>query len=170
MIEKCRKIGSNIIDLIAVLLIGFVFIANLLRTCRVSYDDAEVVSYSTSTCYVFFVLILLLSVYCYLRITTKIDIESIIKGFSIIYIIAGLYIIFNTTPFIRADAAAVWATAKNFLDGDFSGLLKENYIGLFPFQLGMVTYDEILQLFTENEKILYTAHSNPLLQGAGGFT
>ncbi len=54
MIEKCRKIGSNIIDLIAVLLIGFVFIANLLRTCRVSYDDAEVVSYSTSTCYVFF--------------------------------------------------------------------------------------------------------------------
>ena len=158
MIEKCRKIGSNIIDLIAVLLIGFVFIANLLRTCRVSYDDAEVVSYSTSTSYVFFVLILLLSVYCYLRITTKIDIESIIKGFSIIYIIAGLYIIFNTTPFIRADAATVWGTAKNFLDGDFSGLLKENYIGLFPFQLGMVTYDEILQLFTENENILYAAN------------
>lgn len=155
-LEDCKKVGRTGIDLIAICLIAFVFAANLIRTSRVSLS--EVVSYSASFLYVLFIPAVLACAYLYLKIAAKFDVKRIFITFSIAYLIAGAYWIFNTNPCIRADASLVWSAAGSFLHGDFSPLSKEGYIGMFPYQLGMATYDLILRAFSGNSKILYAAN------------
>ena len=141
MLDKCKKAGSAVIDIIALVLLGLVFAANLIWTCHVSYDNAEIVSYSASLRYLLFVPVVLLCVYLYAQIAARSDARRIFRIFSAAYVIAGAYLIFNTEAFIRADASSVWTAAGTFLKGFFPALKSDGYLSMFPFQLGMVTYD-----------------------------
>ena len=158
MLDKCKKAGSAVIDVLALVLLGLVFAANLIWTCHVSYDDAEIVSYSVSPLYLVFVPVALLCVYLYAQIAARADTRKLFRIFSAAYVIAGAYLIFNTEAFIRADASSVWTAAGTFLKGFFPDLKSDGYLSMFPFQLGMVSYDMLLRLFSDNVKILYAVN------------
>ena len=44
MLNNLRKVGTGIVSVVAFIVIGFVFVANLIVTTHVSYDGGEVVS------------------------------------------------------------------------------------------------------------------------------
>lgn len=157
-LNQCKKLGSVAINSIGFLLIGLVLAGNLFITTSVSYDWDEIVSYHITLRYLILIPLLLLFLHAYLKIAKRKEICQIFRFFSILYLIAGAYIIFNVTSCIRADAAYVWNAAGSFLDGDFTSLQREQYLGIFPYQLGMATYELFLRLFANNEKILYTAN------------
>ena len=153
-LESVKKALMLLINLLSIFLIGFVFIANLIRTCYIS--TIEVISFSSSYTYLLLIPVVLSLIYIYIYISKKYSAKLIFKVFSIAYIIAGAFIIFNTGKFIHGDASTVWNVSYKILHGDFSDLYKENYLGRYPYQLGLITYDLILHIFTNNDKILFT--------------
>ena len=51
---------------------------------------------------------------------------------------------------IRADAALVFENAKEFNIGNYLSLERGGYFNIYPHQLGLLTYERILQCFSEN--------------------
>ena len=66
------------------------------------------------------------------------------------FTLAGMYIIFNTTMTLRNDSNYCFSAAKDFNLGDYRSLLFDHYLGYDSHQLGLVTFERILCLFSEN--------------------
>ena len=84
MIEKCRKIGSNIIDLIAVLLIGFVFIAYFIITSAMllrNFCEGLKVIYYPYTDITYIILLFIITI----TIANKLGFDSTIKTTTLIF-------------------------------------------------------------------------------------
>ncbi|MBO4991538.1 MAG: hypothetical protein J6E42_05230 [Firmicutes bacterium] len=62
---------------------------------------------------------------------------------TILYGIAGCYLIVNVEPELRADAQGVFTAALQFNAGDFSSLDKGNYMFSYPHQLGLMTLERL---------------------------
>ena len=155
MQEECKKSAIKIIKWIAVILLGVVLGANLLRTSSVSYDADELVTYRQSFEYLISIPMIIVALVFAMIIFKHQEAKKLYICFALLYIVAGLYLILNTESFIRADSSDVWRSAILVRNGDFSYFGVSEYIGKFPFQLGFLTYDLILNWFSEDEKILY---------------
>ena len=158
MLDNWRKVFGGIINVIGGLIIALLFGANLIRTTTVSYTLEEVVSFNGSFKYLIFVPIVAILLWVGMRLYKKINTKVGFLILTAVYFIAAAYILLNTEPFIRHDAESVWNAAGSFLQGDFSSAEKDGYIGQFPFQLGLVTYEMVLRFFCNNEKILFVAN------------
>lgn len=153
-LKNLNKISEALIGLISIALIGFVLIANLIRTCHI--DSDEKISFSSAYSYLILIPVILLIIFLYIHIAKSFDAVFIFKAAAITYIIAGAFIIFNSGDFLHGDASTVWNIAYKFLHHDFTALNKDGYIGYFPYQLGLVTYDLILHIFTHNVNVFFT--------------
>ena len=61
----------------------------------------------------------------------------------------------------KADSRTCFLIAKAFSVGDFTSLLKGNYLFLYPFQLGLIFFEEILyRLFGNNSLLLFQIIKN----------
>ncbi len=69
---------------------------------------------------------------------------------AVAFTLAGMYIIFNTTMTLRNDPNYCFSAAKDFNLGDYRSLLFDHYLGYDSHQLGLVTFERILCLFSEN--------------------
>lgn len=67
----------------------------------------------------------------------SIDVMAIF--FTVIVLIGGIVWVVVCNAGIQADQQLVYNYAKSFNSGDFSGLEKGNYLGIYPQQLGLVT-------------------------------
>lgn len=85
----------------------------------------------------------------------KISCSKLLRFCIILYLIGGLYLIFNVDPIIRADASDVFGAAAQFNEGNYFSLSYGMYLFWYPHQLGLVTYDRILALFSENVQFAY---------------
>ncbi len=88
----------------------------------------------------------------------KFDEKRIFKICTFLYIIASIYIILNIDSNIRADAGVVYNIASNYNHGH-SEFNKGGYIYRYPHQLGLLTYDRIISLFSPSTKALFTANT-----------
>lgn len=158
MTEKLKKFGMSVVGVFGILLVGLIFAANLIVTSTVSYDGGEVVSYVHDFKWLIFLPVIFILLFLYEKLFARFDSRLIYLIFSAVYLAVGLVLIFTTDYFIRNDAWSVWHSAEGFLSGDYSWFYKDGYIGQFPFQLGMVTYDVIMRLLSSSERILYLAN------------
>lgn len=158
MLNNVRKVGTGIVSVVAFIVVGFIFVANLIVTTHVSYDGGEVVSYSNAVWWLLFVPVVALCGFLYNKIFARMNSNVIYGIFSAIYLLAGLVLIFDTKYFIRNDAWSVWDTAGGILNGDYSSFEAGGYVYQFPFQLGMVSYDLVLRAIWGSERILYLAN------------
>lgn len=70
---------------------------------------------------------------------------------SLLYLLAGVYLIVNVDPIIRADAKRVFEAALSMNQGDFSSLTERGaYLYLHPHQLGLVTLERFYLLFSDS--------------------
>ncbi|SNU88219.1 conserved hypothetical integral membrane protein [Streptococcus merionis] len=64
---------------------------------------------------------------------------------TILYVVAGFYLIFNVSSVIRSDAKHVLTAAKAMNLGDYSSLtVVGSYLYKNPHQLGLVTFDRVI--------------------------
>lgn len=91
--------------------------------------------------YLFSFLLFLVALY---PLLTKVSNRQLFLGCSVFYLIAGLYLILNTSGNIRADARHVYEAALSFNQGDYSSLTTPGaYLYRNPHQLGLVTLERI---------------------------
>lgn len=131
-------------------------LSSLLVRANIILSDNENVIYTTNSVFlivelflVFFMLI------CSQKILKKIDEKKLFVLCSFFLIFAGFILIFGSYSSIKADARHVFHAAIQMNRGDFSSLEKSAYLGIYPFQLGLVTYERILLLFSSSPRVLY---------------
>ena len=139
--------------------LGFILVLNLLKTCKVSYDAYEQVSLHPSfpeALWMLLISVLFVFAFSLLsRYLERVRTRWVFLGFTALYILLALYIILNVDVGIRADAWLTHDAARKVAAGDYSPLAPGGYIQRYPHQIGLMLYDTILQLFTENTAIYF---------------
>lgn len=101
-------------------------------------------------------LILILCIVGLVPFLNKIDSKSFLLGGLILFLIMGLYITFNADTYLRpADPKYVLDAANNINNGNYTDLEKSAYLGEYPFQLGLVSFERVLLKFSTNIAFFY---------------
>ncbi|WP_227484307.1 hypothetical protein [Ligilactobacillus salivarius] len=152
-----KKILENIALILGTILISFTFILTIIYNTLISTDWYERVYISRIPvalyCIYLIVLLILIANYPILK---KINTKIVLSFSLILFILAGLYLVFNADPYLRnADQMWVWNAVKNINNGNYVDFEKGQYLNAHPLQLGLVTFERLIATFSENITFLY---------------
>lgn len=138
------------------LILAELTISSLLLRANVVLSEDESILYSNNSRFLIVELLLVfLVLVCVKKLLKKIDEKKLFLLCSIFLLIAGFILIFGSSNTIRADANLVFNAALQMNEGNFSSLQQSEYLGVYPFQLGLVTYERLLILFFPSPRVLY---------------
>lgn len=80
----------------------------------------------------------------------SLDEKKLFRSLTAIYTVFAFYLIFNIDNGIRADAKTVFNTARDLRNGIYYAFQPGQYMYRYPHQLGLMLYDRILLVFSEN--------------------
>lgn len=158
--EKCSdtlyQFGRNVTWILGLAVAGALLIFNLVYNASVAYSISEAVTitYGSLMFVVGAIVLGILSVMA-LKYIERLKERTLFRFFVILYLIAGVYWILNISTVLRADAAHINNAAKLAAMGDYSFLALGQDIRNHPWQLGMVTYERLLGLFSQNVQLLF---------------
>lgn len=158
--EKISRIAyglsENVILIIAMITVCVLTVFNFIYNASVIYGIGELVTITrTSPVYV---VLAILGILVFVILSDKIGAlqeRDVFRFFAVLYLIAGAYWILNISTTLRADAWHIQNAARLASQGDFSFLELGQDIRNHPWQLGMVTYERILGLFSQNVQLLF---------------
>lgn len=154
---------DRVIYVFAFCILLIILVGNAAVTAHVSYDEAEIVSYTFGLWYLLLLPLELGGVLLAARFLKRFSVSEIFRLLAGGYILASFYFILNTENHIRADAAAVYNAAWQMLSGSFEVLQKDQYIGTNPHQIGLMLYDMLVIKFSGNEEALYFLNAIEIL-------
>ena len=149
-------IGRTGVALIAILLTGTVFLLNVFNHAAVGYDAYEKVVFtdhlvpSLVMIALFAVLFLAVARFGHLLPLHRIKERHLFWGLTILFSVAALYLILNSSSAIRADAGQVSWVAHQYRQGVITEFSKGGYAYRYPHQLGLVLYDRLLYGFADH--------------------
>lgn len=148
-INTCKVIGTA--------LIGFIFILCIFNRSTMPMEWDEISQITGQSIYFYISLVIFVAIIILAgKIIKKIPEKYLFAVFTLAYIIIGIYLIVNINGGLRADAASVYTAAKNINQGIYTDFLPSwGYIFLYPYQLGLATYDRIIISFTDNIKVIF---------------
>lgn len=152
-----KKILGNIALILGTILISFTFILTIIYNTLISTDWYERVYISRipSALYCIYLIVLLILITNY-PILKKINTKIVLSFSLILFILSGLYLVFNADPYLRnADQMWVWNAVKNINNGNYVDFEKGQYLNAHPLQLGLVTFERLIATFSENITFLY---------------
>lgn len=155
-LNKLSLFSEKIIILLSALILILFSIFCFCGKAFMGMNENEVSIWEKNSVYFMVVLIIcILTLLFFCRILESIHSEKLFLIFSVGYVIFGLYLIFNVDAVIRADTKSVFEIAKEFNTGNYLSLEKGGYLFIYPHQLGLLTYERILQHFSENVSFFY---------------
>lgn len=144
---------SQTVRWLSILCLAIVFLLNLFYTSKVGQH--EIVTITGSSWQWIPVAVVLTAVLIFWNFfSDRISERRLFTWMAVFYVIAGFYFIFNINPTIRDDAKSVYDAAAAMAAGDYSSLDSGGYLYVYPYQIGMVTYDRIVRLFSDSVKFL----------------
>lgn len=149
--------GEKIIYGISFLFLAILAACNVFVFSTVAYNGTEKVSFERNTLFYVILAVVLMALFLLLNSRRKFDIaeKKLFFMFSVLYIIAGMYLLFNMDDILRADAQILHDAANSAALKDFSFLEPGKNLYCHPYQLGMVTYERILGFFSKNPKFIF---------------
>lgn len=146
---------AKIVAFLGISLVGFLLILCLTTRSVVVQDGSERSQLLRQPLRFYLMLpISLVMLYAIRLVLQKITASTLFKICTAVYLVFGLYLIFNVSPNCIADALAVYESAIQFRSGDFSSL-THGYMAQYPHQLGLATYERLLFLFSPNPLFLF---------------
>lgn len=142
---------------LGIAILAFVFFLTLRWNVLVSTHTTEAIFISSVPSRLYFYYFgILITIFISYPLLKKINSNLLFVILITFFSICGLYLVFNADPYLRgADPGNVWKLAKSFNRGDFVGFKNGEYLNIYPFQLGIVTFDRILAHFSTNITFLY---------------
>lgn len=131
----------------------------LIFQVNISMDAREQVRFQFSS--ILFFLILTAALFMIAKLAARVaEISSgrLFLLFSVLYIIAGIYLIAGVDASPRGDPAMVLKYAFAFNEGDYSGLTTGKYLNFFPYQLGYLTYERLLIRICSSTRFLFSVN------------
>lgn len=147
---KCNLL-ENVILFVGILLIIFLLGINIIFNTHITLDLKEIPIISRKITQAVFLIVLGTIIIGYsTKKVRKVNDRTLFSSCALIYTILFLYMVFNVTPEIRADANAVYEGAICMIKGDYSALEKGGYFFLYPHQLGLAAYNSLIDLISQN--------------------
>lgn len=145
--------------LITTVIMAVIFLMSFVIQSRVEMNGGECVSFHRNNplvyvCLPAFVLLL----WGFRKKIQEINSGKLYRFCAAIYMIFGFFFILALSTDLKGDAYWVRGAMESFAEGDFRQLQKGNYISRYPHQLGMVTFERILAVFSKNTKICFVAN------------
>ncbi|MDN4847550.1 hypothetical protein QYC42_01005 [Ligilactobacillus salivarius] len=152
-----KKILGNIALILGTILISFTFILTIIYNTLISTDWHERVYISRVPVILYFIyLIVLLILIIGYPILNKINTKILLTFVLSLFILAGLYLVFNADTYLRpADQMSVWNSVKNINSGNYIDFKRGQYLDFHPLQLGLVTFERLMAAFSENITFMY---------------
>lgn len=145
--------------LIALLLTGGVCLLNIFYSSTVASTGYETVSVSSHFLIGVLDLVIIGCLVLLLHLCggslEHTDERKLFRLLTGVYCVMAAYLIFNVDPTIRADAKTVFQTAREVKAGIYSAFQPGHYLYRYPHQLGLMQYDRILMLFSENTQFVF---------------
>jgi len=123
---------------------------------RVSLDDYEtsIITSNGLKFYMVFVISVIAMFFLY-RLLKGIPEKWLFIGFTLCYLIAGIFLLTHIQMIMRADAEICYSSAAAFEVGDYQKLQFGEYFYMCPHQLGLTSYHRFLRLFSRKEEWVY---------------
>ncbi len=162
--ERTQRYFCNLLYRIAIIIMtffGVFFLFQLAIGCLfyrvfITLDMREMpIYYHNSLIILFECAGLLLLVLLFRRATNNVPDNIMFIIFTCVYLLAGLYLIMRTEPYLRSDPAMIFKYVERFNEGDYSGFNKGYYMNMFPYQLGFLTYERLISFFSTNQRLFY---------------
>ena len=149
---------NKVIRTIAIAILLGLNLLNFVFTTHVEYNISEVVTITRAfpllPCFIALLLFLMFYfIYCF---ADKLPQEKyLLLLFCLLYMIAGIYLITHVDSTLRDDAKSVHDVAMQFSQGNYEQLRTGGYIFRKVHQLGLVSFERIIGLFSFSEKFLF---------------
>ncbi len=154
-IHKIYFFCENTIRVISCCILFFLAAANFIFSSYVE-NGTERVSIETNEFTFFLAAIVCFGIFfSFSCIAGKISEKALFAAGSSAILLAGIVLIINADELLRFDQLYVYETAMELLEKDYSSVLKGGYLSYFPHQLGMVTYERVLGLFSRSTKVIF---------------
>lgn len=157
-----QNILTDIVAVISLVFVVMVFVLNFVFTATVSANAYEIVTIKQT---VFSGVILSLVVLAVLYLSTfikrhknKFNAKKLFVICTIVYLIAGMYLLLNVDNIIRADAGTCYNVATTIKEGNYGYFTVGGYCYRYPHQIGLVLYDRILQIFSSDVYFVFMAN------------
>ena len=93
--------------------------------------------------------------YVLFKYSDRIDERKLFLIFTIVYLLAGIYVIVNINSVLRYDALSVHKASVAMHHGNFSTMNKGHYTYRYPHQIGFLIYEYILGFISHDAKLLF---------------
>lgn len=154
---------KKMIGAIALVCSAAVFVLNVIYRCQVSYGDSEKVIITASLSGSIVMLLLAAAVVyllcCFCRRIERVNQRRLFWVLSAAYAVLAAYLILNSTPVMRTDALWIQQAAIEVKKGNWSVFKPWKYMHTYPHQLGMLVYDLMLSLITENPALNFAVNA-----------
>lgn len=145
--------------ILALVMLFVLFVAAFFCRSEVAMNSSEKVSFHRNGKVVYCFLALFVVLFWKLRAQIqKLNGEKLFTTLTIAYLLVGTAFIYGLGVQLRADADLVRMASEQFAAGNFSMMERGGYFFRYPFQLGLATYEQILNLLSHNVKILFCAN------------
>lgn len=155
---KIIKFSNNIIYFLALIILIFLFINNLFVNAYMNYSSAEQTIFNFNN--LFLVILMIFLIILLSLIIKKFYNKKHYKYIKIVlfslFIIFGLIWIFLSKSSVNkaADSEIIFNISNSILNKDYSAFLKGKYLYNFPYQIGLVFFEQILILLFKNNALL----------------
>ncbi len=160
--NKLQKFCNSVFFYIALIFTLIVLLFNFLYSANISYDTYEHITVTNTVfrgiLFCFFAILFVFLLSFALKIIQRIDEKKLFWCFSLFYIIAGAYLIFNVDMSLRSDALSVYNSAKNFASGSYDYFAQGKYLHSYPHQTGLMLYDYLLYTFGKSTAFVFTVN------------
>lgn len=138
-----------------------VFVFNLFYFSGVSYNNREIVTIHNELGIGGISLLLSCGLFAGLIFLRKylegLNEKRLFWCLSAVYCVAALYFILNVDMTLRADPKHIATAAEKLRSGNLD-IFRTGYLNRYPHQIGMVLFDALLDLFSENHAIQFVVN------------
>ncbi len=163
--KTMERYGNAILRWIAAIAVGLIWLLNFFLTAEVAMDASERVTVHMDMWMGLAgvgMFLLLLAVAWWLKHKGYCSCIHERQMFFIgagVYSVAALYLILNVSGDIRADAAWTFEAAAGYGGADgYAAVQPNGYIHMYPNQLGLMTFDRLLQCFSPHPKVVFVVN------------
>ena len=156
--EEIVEILLKILYVVVSIILILIGITSFFMTAKMSttyYIDTEGIEFVIDNLIINIIGVIFLSlgIYLYVKLIKKVPEKIVlIVCLTIIFLVGVFFIMYmdDKVP-IRADQEKIFYIAKQFSENNFSALKSDQYLGMYPYQIGIVSLIEMFyKIFSSN--------------------
>ncbi|MBO4912701.1 MAG: hypothetical protein J5504_08245 [Butyrivibrio sp.] len=156
MANKIYKAAIDIILIFSSIILLFLTINSIVHYVYLDVEDGNLGLHFHDLLSIIMLAALLIIIFLFSKyILIKISDKTLFAALATVMTLAGIYLIVNCVPAVRADAMMVYNYIERFNAGNYVGIEDGYYFSWNPALLGLLTYERIIGAFTMNLRVFY---------------